>query len=297
MFNAIGDTGFREVVDEAWKIGLRYFDTAPLYADGLSEHRFGAALEGRPRHEYVLSTKTGRWKEGDGNRYDYSYFGTMQSIEESMRRLKTTYIDIVFIHDLIRALHGEQFEERFEEAMSGAYRALTDLKRLGKVKAIGAALREPDVCERFARSGQFDCFMLAGGHTLLQHAAMSSLLPLCMEKKISVLVASPFNTGILATGAKEDARYEYRPAKDTPGIVDRVRKLEEIGLEFDVPLPSAALQYPLRHPAVVSVVAGHQSTREVRENIALLTRSIPDDYWLALGDSGLIPKSAVIPFR
>jgi D-threo-aldose 1-dehydrogenase len=295
LFNAIGDRGFREVVDEAWKQGLRYFDTAPLYADGLSEQRFGEALATRSRTEFVLSSKTGRWNSDGGNRFDYSYEGTMRSVEKSLTRLRMDYIDVVCIHDVIPALHGDAFESRFGEAMSGAYRALEELKQQKVVRAIGAALREPDVCERFAREGNFDCFMLAGGHTLLQHGAMSSFLPLCVERHISVIVASPFNTGILATGVCEGARYEYRPAQETPGIVERVRQLEEIGRTHDVPLAVAALQFPLRCSAVVSVVAGHQSAEELRQNMRWMDKTIPDGYWRDLKAAGRFPRQLRFP--
>ncbi|SAK95325.1 oxidoreductase, aldo/keto reductase family protein [Caballeronia temeraria] len=213
----------------------------------------------------------------------------MRSIEESLKRLSTDYIDVVFIHDVIAALHGPDLDKRFDEAMDGAYIALQELKRNGIIRACGVALREPDVCERFARAGEFDCFMLAGGHTLLQHTAAVTLLPLCASSGISVIVASPFNTGILATGSVEGARYEYRPATDTPEILERVRRLEVVGRAHGVPLAAAALQFPLRSNAVASVVAGHQSVTEVRQNLAWLQHAIPDAYWEDLKASGLLP--------
>lgn len=288
-FGRAGDSGI-ELLDACWDAGLRYFDTAPLYGDGESERRYGQALRRRPRAEFVLSTKVGR----DGSReFDYSAEGVRRSLGRSLERLGLSRIDIVMIHDVDPDLHGEQFERRFEEALTGAYTALSALRDQGVIGAIGIGLKDSDVALRLARAARFDCIMLAGGYTLLQHAALPELLPWCVANNVSVILAAPFNTGILATGAMEGSRYYYRPAP--PEIIERTRKLERVCARHGVPLPAAALQFPLFHPAVASVVVGHEKADEAAQNMALLRYPIPIALWAELKEEGLIPAHAPSP--
>jgi D-threo-aldose 1-dehydrogenase len=273
LINATGEAGVRAILDTAWEAGLRYFDTAALYADGDSERRFGAALRHRPRHEFILSTKIGRFATG----FDYTAAGTEAAIAASLARLGMDRLNIALIHDVIPALHGDAFEARFAEAMTGAYPVLHRLRAEGRIDAIGIALRDPDVALRFLKAGDFDCLMLAGGWTLLQRDAGAALLPHCAAQGVTVMAAAPFNTGILATGAVPDARYNYAPAP--PAIMARVAAIETLCARHDLPLAAAALQFPLRHPAVASVVVGHQTSREVLANLALIDRAIPEAFW------------------
>jgi D-threo-aldose 1-dehydrogenase len=290
LLNAIGADGVRGVLDCCWQAGLRHFDTAPFYLGGVSETRFGESLVRRPRDEFVLSTKIGRYIRDGQESFDYSAAATEASIAESLRRLKVERLDIVFIHDVTPALHGDAFEARFGEAMDGAAPVLARLREQGVLGAIGVGLADWDVALRFARTGLLDCVMLAGGYTLLETASAAAFLPYCAEHGISVLVAAPFNTGVLATGAIEGARFSYRPAP--PEILARTRALEAVCARHALPLAAAALQFPLRHPAVASVVVGHQSEAEVLRNLALMAHPAPATLWDEMRALGLIPPDA-----
>jgi len=304
LFGIRGEREAGDVLEYAYTRGFRYFDTAPLYSSGLGEHWFGAALRRHPRDEFVLSTKVGRvLRPNCGVRsqdqlpfdlhYDYSFDGAMRSLEDSLQRLGLCRADIVFIHDVNPRWHGDAYEQRFAEAMNGAYRALERLRAEGVVRAIGVGVKGADVCARFARAGDFDCFMLAGGYTLLEHAALADFLPLCASGKQSVIVASPFNSGILATGAIEGARYFYEPAP-VP-ILERVRRLEAVCARHAVPLGAAALQFTLGHPAVTTAVCGYRSRDEVDTNLAWSTLPIPAALWDELKSAQLIPLHAPTP--
>ncbi len=311
MYAEFSDEQARHTVQTAFDLGLRLFDTAPLYGHGLAEHRLGEALRWQPRDSYLLSTKVGRLLRPrdpatvDGGLfkkvlpfegvYDYSYDGVMRSFEDSLQRLGTWRVDILLIHDVDVWTHGSEAarQQRFREVMEGGYRALLELREAGVIGAIGAGINEVAACEAFARAGDFDCFLLAGRYTLLEQGALDSLLPLCAEKGISLLIGGPYNTGILATGAGPGAWYNYAPAP--PEIQDRVRRIEAVCAEFDVPLPAAALQFPLGHPNVASVVPGARSPEEVRRNHELFATPIPAAFWRALQDRGLLRSDAPTP--
>jgi D-threo-aldose 1-dehydrogenase len=286
------------VLSYAYDRGFRYFDTAPLYGNGLGEHWFGRALRQHERGDFVLSTKVGRRLRPDcvspapEDRlpfefwYDYSYDGVLRSFEDSLQRLGLCRVDIAFIHDVNPRWQGADYERRFEEAMRGAYPALARLRSEGVVRAIGVGVKGADVCLRFARAGDFDFFMLAGGYTLLEHAALDEFLPYCQQRDIGVIVASPFNSGILATGAIPGARFFY--AEPSPDIVARVQRIEAVCRRHDVPIGAAALQFTLSHPAVVSAVCGYRTTSEVDTNLRWSTMPIADDLWRDLAAEGLI---------
>ena len=219
-----------ETVRAGYDAGLRYFDTSPLYGYGRSELLYGFALRSQPRDSFVLSTKVGRWmtplREGeavDGWRsgglpfkatFDYSRDGTLRSLEQSLLRLGMARIDVALIHDVDVWTHGSQAEadRRFKEAMAGCYPALVELRRAGVIRAIGVGLNETAMGARFAREADIDCVMLAHRYTLLEQGALDELLPLCEKKGMSILLAAPLNTGILAIGAREGATYDYKPA-------------------------------------------------------------------------------------
>lgn len=279
-----------DLLDTCWDAGLRYFDTAPLYGGGESERRFGEALARRPRDEYVLSTKAGR---NGPTAFDYSARDVADSVRRSLDRLRLARVDIVYLHDVDPDLHGAAFEQRFAEAVGDAYPALAKLRDGGTIGAIGAGLKDWDVALRLARACRLDCIMLAGGYTLLQHGGLRELLPWCEANGVSAVVAAPYNTGILATGAVDGARYYYRPAPQP--IVERTRELESACARHGVPLAAAALQFPLHHPAVVSVVVGHEQASEVERNLALLEAPIPAALWRELKDRALIPRDAPTP--
>ncbi len=311
MFEELPDEQARETVRAAFELGLRLIDTAPLYGFGLSEHRVGEALRWQSRDAYILSTKVGRLlrpaepERLDGGIfrrilpfegiYDYSYDGVMRSYEDSLQRLGTWRIDILLIHDVDVWTHGseEARAARFREVMEGGYRALVELRDAGVIGAIGAGINEVAACEAFARAGDFDCFLLAGRYTLLEQGALDTLLPLCSEKGISLLVGGALNTGILATGARPGAYYNYAPAPAE--ILERVRRIEAVCKRHAVPLPAAALQFPLGHPQVASVVMGARSAEEVRRNVALFREEIPQAFWEDLRREGLLRRDAPVP--
>ena len=218
----------RVMLDAVWAAGCRYFDTAPLYGLGLSETRLNGFLRPKPRGSYLISTKVGRLldlcepqkRSGQGvffetpsrrERFDYSYDGVMRSLEFSLERLGLDHVDIVYCHDVDVFTHGskEAADARIKEFMEGGYRALERLRASGAVKAIGAGINEWEIAEKLARAADFDAFLLAGRYTLLEQEALTSFLPLCEEKKIAVVIGGPFNSGILATGVKANARYNY----------------------------------------------------------------------------------------
>jgi D-threo-aldose 1-dehydrogenase len=228
-------------------------------------------------------------------RYDYSYDGVMRSLEFSFERLGLDRIDIVFCHDVDAFTHGskEASDARIGEFMTGGFRALDALRASGATKAIGAGINEWQAAETLARAGDFDIFLLAGRYTLLEQEALNSFLPLCEERKIAVVIGGPFNSGILATGPKADAHYNYGPPPDD--VKDRVRRLQDICKAYKIKLPEAALRFPLGHPAVVSVIAGAQRASEVKRNADMMNAKIPAAFWRTLKAEKLLRQDAPTP--
>ncbi len=296
-------------VTTALDLGIGLIDTSPLYGHGLSEHRIGAALRLRPRAKPMISSKVGRvmepfshWHDGSGYlggfrhaaRFDYSYDGAMRSLEQSALRLGVSGFDIVHIHDVDIWTHGaEMIEQRFREAMDGAYRALDELRSAGAIRAVGLGVNEAVMCERFARAGDFDVMMLAGRYSLLEQPALATFMPLAQEKGIGLLLGGIFNSGILATGAAPGARYNYREAP--PEIVAKVRRLEAVCTAHGVRLADAALHFVLAHPAVASVVMGAVCPQEVEAQVRSLRAVPPPDLWPELKKAGLLAEEAPTP--
>lgn len=299
-------------VQTAYDAGITYFDTSPYYGYGRSEHRFGNVLRHLDRQSFILSTKIGRVLKPlplgapipDGHRhgglpfaatYDYSYDGTMRSIEDSYQRLGLPSIDIVFIHDVDLYTHKDPglVDYYFGEAMEGAYVALNELREAGTIRAIGGGLNDAVSCARFLRAGHFDCMMLAGRYTLLDQRALDDMLPLCEEQSVSVLIAGPFNSGILATGPVPGAKYDYQ---DAPvDIMEKASRISSICQRHDVALEAASLQFPLSHPSVTSVVPGAMTPHEVLANVSHMKATIPPELWSELKEEGLIAESAPLP--
>ncbi len=311
LYASFSDEEARATVTAAYEAGIRLFDTAPLYGYGLSEHRIGEALRWQPRDSYVLSTKVGRLLRAedpakiDGGLfertlpfepyYDYSYDGVMRSVEHSLQRLALQRIDILLIHDVDHWTHGEPaaVDRRFAEVMEGGYRAMIELREQGVVSAIGAGVNEWEMCQRFAEAGDFDCFLLAGRYTLLEQESLDTFLPLCVERGIGIIIGGPLNTGILATGAVEGAYYNYAPAP--PEIMEQVAKIEAVCQRHAVPLATAALQFPLHHPAVSTVIPGARTPEEISRNIETFTVEVPSDLWAELKAEGLLREDAPTP--
>lgn len=296
-------------VESALLAGVTLVDTSPLYGHGLSELRVGAALRRTPNLRSVLSTKVGRVMDpfrpsgiGSGyvgglphaSRFDYSYDGTMRSLEQSLLRLGVDRIDIALIHDVDIWTHGpKEIDTRFREAMEGAYKALDDLRRAGTVRAIGVGVNESEMCERFARAGDIDAVLLAGRYSLLEQPAAKSFLPLAQQRSIGVMLGGVFNSGILATGPIDGARYNYRPAP--PDILARVKGIESICRRHDVRLYEASLQFALAHPAVAAAVLGAVAPAEVAQQISAIGRKIPPSLWSELRHEGYIPDGIPTP--
>lgn len=296
-------------VEAALATGVNLIDTSPLYGHGLSEHRIGAALRRSGRKDVVVSTKVGRITEpfagrGDGSgylgglphgmRFDYSYDGTMRSLEQSALRLGVDRIDVVLIHDVDVWTHGPHaIEQRFSEAMGGAYRALDKLRAAGSVSAIGVGVNEAEMCERFAHAGDFDTMLLAGRYSLLEQPGLASFMPLAQKKDIGLMLGGVFNSGILATGPVAGAKYNYQPAP--PAILARVAAIEAVCARHGVPLRRAALQFPLGHPAVASLVMGAVKPEEVEDQATELAAKVPVALWAELKSEGLLGADVPVP--
>ena len=224
---------------------------------------------------------------------DYSYDGVMRSFEDSLNRLGVDRVDILLIHDADRRNQGERYPEVFRSAMDGAYKALIGLREQKLVKAIGCGLNEWESCQDFAEAGDFDCFLLAGRYTLLHQESLETFLPLCQQRGIGIILGGPYNSGILASGAVKDAWFHYAPAPEE--VLMRVAAIEAVCARHGVPLKAAALQFPLHHPCVATVIPGMRSPAEIAENLAMLRAPIPADLWRELKSAGLIEESAPTP--
>jgi len=311
LFSAVRDEAAIDSVRHAWDIGIRSFDTAPLYGYGDSERRVGAALRDRPRDAFVLSTKVGRLvreedaisPQADIDRqaldgredafyvrdrpvrivFDYSGDGVRRSLEESLERLGLDRVDIALIHDP---------DEHWQAAIDEAWPALERLRAEGVIGAVGAGMNQSAMLARFARETSMDVFLLAGRYTLLDQGALDELLPLCLDRRIAVLVGGVMNSGVLAD-PRPGSRFDYAPASDE--VLTRARQLGEVCARHDVPLRAAAMQFPLAHPAVVSLVAGVRTPSHLDDYPALLARPIPASLWDELRAEGLLPFDAPVP--
>ncbi|MBA3910114.1 MAG: pyridoxal 4-dehydrogenase [Rhodobacter sp.] len=307
LFKAVTEDEAQAVLAAAWAAGVRYFDTAPLYGLGLSETRINHFLRGKPRGDYVLSTKVGRLLsvappgQGDGagkwidvpsrrEKFDYSHDGVLRSLEASLERLGLDRIDVLFVHDLDIFTHGSEMAkaERLAEFMAGGYRALDRLRDEGVIAAFGAGVNEWEPCDWLMQRGAFDVFLLAGRYTLLEQAA-AGFMDRAAASGVGVVIGGPYNSGILATGPRQGAHFNYAPAPEA--VLRRAERLQAVCERHGVRLVDAAFQYPLRHPAVVSVIPGGQGLAEMDSNIRAAATRIPDALWQALANEGLIPQA------
>jgi D-threo-aldose 1-dehydrogenase len=309
LFARLDDHVAIAAAERAFALGVNLLDTSPLYGHGLSEHRCGTAIRRVPRNDIVLCTKVGRWMDpfhgrGDGSNFvggaphravvDYSYDGTMRSVEQSLLRLGTDRLDLLLIHDVDVWTHGaDMIEQRFREAMEGAYVALDKLRSERVVAGIGVGVNEADMCVRFAKAGRFDTMLLAGRYSLLEQPALAEFLPLALQQGIGVMLGGVFNSGILATGAVSGAKYNYRDAP--PEVMQKVARIERVCAAHKVPLPTAALHFALGHSAVASVVLGAHNPQEVERNVAALSSPVPSALWHDLKAERLLDASAPVP--
>lgn len=293
------------MIRAAWDAGIRYVDTAPFYGVGAAERRVGDAMRDRPRDEWVLSTKVGRLLRPRGGReattdgrlaplpftveYDYSHDAIMRSVEDSYQRLGLDKIDILYVHDIGAYQHGENAAEHTRTLRDSGYKALTRLKSSGVISAIGIGVNEKEVLLECLSWGDWDVFLLAGRYTLLEQGPLEDLLPECVRRNTSIVIGGPLNSGILAG---RDS-WNYAPAPDE--VRQRVRRIAEVCDRHGVPLPAAALQFPLAHPAVAATIPGPRLVTELKENIWLLHQPIPAGLWSELKHEGLLHRDAPVP--
>ncbi len=284
------------VMGAAWDAGLRYFDTAPFYGHGLSERRTGDFLRDKPNDAYVLSTKVGRLLSPVPHEavpdhsyvdplpfavsYDYSHDAILRSVETSFARLGLNKIDILYVHDIGAYTHGAELTKvHFRQLMDGGLKALEDLKAQGVIKAYGLGVNEVEICLEVLARAPLDCILLAGRYSLLDRSAERDLLDRCVETGTSLVIGGVFNSGILATGPVEGAHFDYGPAN--PDILERVRAMETVAAGHNVPLAAPALRFPLRHPAVASVLTGTAKVSSLRRNLDLAAMELPEDLYAA----------------
>ena len=302
LYRAVSDDEAAATVDKAWELGIRYFDTAPHYGLGLSERRLGAALAARTRDDYVVSTKVGRrldpvaapyGRDDEGfdvpatyrRVWDFSRDGVFRSLEQSLERLGLDRVDLVFIHDP---------DDHWLEAVKEAYPALEELRGQGVVASIGAGMNQAEMLADFVRHTDMNVVMLAGRYTLLDQGALEELLPLCVERGVSVVAAGVFNSGVLARDdPADDAKYDYGPASGD--VLRRARRVADVCRRHGVSLPAAAIAFPLAHPAVVGVCLGARSAEQIGRNVDLYRQTVPAALWSELEEDGLVrefPTSA-----
>jgi D-threo-aldose 1-dehydrogenase len=313
LYRAHSNKDAHATLEAAWKAGIRYFDTAPLYGLGLSETRLNSFLREKKRSDYIISTKVGRLLEvcepskrtGIGKffdtpsrreKFDYSYDGFMRSFEFSFERLGLDSIDVLLVHDCDIFTHGSKAasDAHINTVIKSGLKALRKLRDEKVIKAFGAGVNEWQVCQTLAEQGDFDLFLLAGRYTLLEQTeSLNSFLPLCEKRGIGIILGGPYNSGILATGPKKGAFYNYEPAPKH--ILERVAKIEAVCKANKVKLPQAALRFPLTHPAVVTVIAGAVSPKEVGLNVKTMSAKIPKSVWKQLKAEGLLDPRSPTP--
>jgi D-threo-aldose 1-dehydrogenase len=308
MYHATSDAAAHATVDAAWDAGIRYFDTAPHYGAGLSEHRFGQALRRRPRAEYTLSTKVGRLlvphHPGQIEApfvgalpfrrvLDYTADGVRRSVEDSLQRLALGHVDIAYVHDLSPDLLGHEFEHYFRIAAGpgGAFEGMVKLREEGTIKAWGLGVNTVEPCLRALRQSDPDVFLLAGRYTLMETTPLAELFPLCAARGAHVVLGGPFNSGFLAGGE----HYDYRPA--TPEQHAHRTRLRQVAARQGVDLAAAALQFGLAHPVAAATIPGASSPDHLRRNATLMHVEIPAAFWDDLRAEGLVPPEAPLPGR
>jgi D-threo-aldose 1-dehydrogenase len=314
MFRNIPEAEALATVDAAWEQGIRHFDTAPLYGAGLAELRLGEALATRKRDEYVLSTKVGRvildeiedpgqrdmgdkggvFAHGRPNKIvnDYSADATLRSIEDSLKRLKTDHLDIVYVHDVAQDFYGDEWLAQFEIARTGAFRVLDRLRNEGVIKGWGLGVNRVEALELLLdlNQPQPNALLLAGRYTLLDHErALQRLLPAALKREVDIVVGGPYSSGILAGGA----HFEYQKA--SAEIISKVERIKAIAQQHGISTKAAALQFALAHPAVAAVIPGASRPERIAEDHAALNEAIPSAFWQAMREQKLVAADAPLP--
>jgi len=312
LFDIVEDDEAAALLQTAWDGGIRYFDTSPWYGKGQAEHRLGRSMYRRNRNDFVVSSKVGRTlhrplKPGPYERgewlgglefdavFDYSYDGIMRSFEDSLQRLGMNRIDVLLIHDLDPWYFKleNQFNAYMSQLYTSGWRALRELRDQGVIKGIGAGFNMMGSIPRYLDLFDMDFFLIAMRYTLLEQDVLDAEFPRCAERGVGIVIGGTYNSGILATGAVPGAMYNYAPAK--PDIMEKVARIEAVCRRHGVPLPAAALQFPLGHPIVASVIPGAISRKQVSQNLAAFTHPIPADLWAELKHEKLLREDAPVP--
>jgi D-threo-aldose 1-dehydrogenase len=310
LYARVDEAESRATLDAAWDAGVRYYDTAPWYGRGLSEHRLGGFLRTKPRGEFKITTKVGRqlvrpadprsfdrspWTGGLNFEvlWDYSYDGIMRSYAQALQRLALDTVDALIIHDLDAAYHGEHFEARQKDLRDSGIKALQELKKTGDIQAFGMGINTDAALEEVASQVDLDFCLVAMPYTLLDQRSLHRGMAALQKRGASVIIGAPFASGILVTGSAGPAHYAY--GKAPPDVQARVRGIEAACREHDVSLPAAALQFVLAHPIVVSVIPGAARPSEVVQNVASLQAPIPAAFWAELKSKGLIDPDSPVP--
>jgi D-threo-aldose 1-dehydrogenase len=310
LYGRVDEEDARATLNTAWNLGIRYYDTAPWYGRGLCDHRVGGFLRTKPRSEFYLTTKLGRtlhrpkdprtfdrspWVGGLNFdvKFDYSYDGFMRSYEQALQRMGVDTVDALLIHDLDESIHGEGYRHHLAVLVESGMRALEELKSSGDIKAIGMGINTAQALDDIAPSVELDFVLVAMAYTLLDQASLHTGMAACTARGVSVIIGTPFASGILATGPGADAKYDYAVA---PAQVQaKVGALQATCREHGISLTAAALQFPMAHPAVVSIIPGAANPWEMRQNIAALSAVIPESFWASLKSQGLIAPAAPTP--
>ncbi|MDQ0158357.1 aldo/keto reductase [Alkalibacillus salilacus] len=308
MYRDVPEEEAQKTIQTAWNQGIRYFDTAPFYGAGLAEMRLGEALSAYNRDDYFIGTKVGRYvtnekedieglfEDGRQNKVitDYTEEATMKSIEQSLERLKTDHLDMVFVHDVSPDFHGDEWITKFDEARNGAFRVLSRLREEGVIKSwgLGVNTTEPIELAMDLEEAQPDVCLSATQYTLLKHEhALERMLPKAEEKGVDIIVGSPFNSGALLGGD----HFDY--AKADSNRLNQVRQLQEIAEQHNVSLKAAGLQISTAHPAVKAVIPGSTRPEHTAEDIEMMNQNIPQSFWNELVDKGFISQRAPLPTR
>ena len=311
LFTAVSDDDAHAIIQQAINDGCQTFDTAPHYGHGLSEQRFGRALRGVERSSFVLSSKVGRVLTPSSaaardqlnfinilpynQHWDYSAAGVRRSVEDSLQRMGMSHLDVAFVHDCCSICHGDNYPKILRQVIDGALPELQKMKREGLIRAIGLGVNDVQVCLDVLKEAELDCILLAGRYTLVDHSGFAELLPICEQRGIRIAIGGVFNSGILATGVKGKDKllfnYDSAPAE----WVERVQAIEAICDEFKVPLRAAALQFPLAHPVVDTVLLGANQLNHWADAVAMLQHPIPAAFWAELRAQSLIPANTPIP--
>ena len=313
LFVRVDEATAAATLQAAWDAGVRYYDTAPYYGRGLSEIRFGRFLDAKPRSDFVLSSKVGRWffpparpdefQTGPvwagGLRFehvhDYSYDGIMRSYEQSQMRLGMNRIDLLLIHDLDFWFHATEAKvaAHLSQLFTSGWRALDELRSHGLVRGVGAGINELGMMPRFLDALPLDFFLVALRYTLMEQEVLEAEFPYCERAGVGIVIGGVYSSGITATGPIEGAKYNYSDA--TPEVMERVRRMQAVCASHGTPLAAAALQFPLAHPIVASVIPGAVSPDQVRQNVENFRRPIPASLWSDLKREGLISERAPTP--